>query len=323
MLKQVSLSIVIPCHNEEEVIESSYATIKSLLKKWLDKNVIYEYEIVMVNNGSTDQTLKKMLGLQKKDSNIIILDLRRNYEYQGSILSGLLNSTKEITVSIDADLQDDPSKIEEMIEKYNEGYGMVLGVRNDRSSDSFLKRFTAQFYYKILTLFHVNVEYNHGDFRLVDRTIINELKKYTETNLFLRGILLDIEPNYAVVYYKRRPRNMGETKFRFFHLFALGWDGISSFTAFPLYLLLFAGLVFYVCSLLFICCAIFIKLFMSQIAVPGWASTFAIISFFTGLNVLFTGIVGLYLYKVFNEVKNRPLFLIRNKFAKKIKEPEL
>lgn len=311
--KKVSLSIVLPCHNEQDVITHSYNRLYQLIKQW-EKTCLSCYEIIMVNNGSTDNTLEKMLKIQKLDSNVIVLDLRTNYGYQGSITAGLYNATKECIVTIDADLQDDPEKIPEMIAKYNEGFELVLGVRKDRSADTFIKRLTANIYYKVLKVLGIKSVMHHGDFRLLSNSLLQDMKKYNERNRFLRGLIFEIESKYACVYYKRTPRQAGESKFKSLDLFSLGWDGITSFSNTPIKFVLFFGFILFLSSLLGICYVLFCK-FVFERTVPGWASTLILLLFFAGMQNLFLGIIGEYLSKIFIEVKQRPIFLIRKKYV--------
>ncbi len=213
MAKLSSLSIVLPCHNEELVIHETWLFLNDLVKKWEGK-IISGHEFVMVNNGSTDKTLEKMLEITGKDPSVIVVDLRRNYGYQGSITAGMFAATKDMVVTIDSDLQDDPLKIEEMVQKYDEGYEMVLGVRSNRQSDSFFKRWTAAAYYYVLKKLSVESVSHYGDFRLLSRHLIEDLKKFPERNRYLRGMVLQLESKYALVNYDRRKRQLGETKFR-------------------------------------------------------------------------------------------------------------
>lgn len=314
MKKLVSLSIVIPCHNEEEVIESTYQELKKLIDQWM-KKIINGYEIVLVNNGSTDRTLDKMLGLLNKDKNIVILDLRRNYGFQGSITAGVYNATKDVIVTIDADLQDDPAKIKDMIEKYNEGYDLVLGVRGNRDSDSFFKRLSAELFYKTLKLFGVKSVYNHGDYRLISKSLVQDFKKFNERNRYIRSMIFEMESKFASVFYNRQKRKAGKSKFNIFNLFSFGLEGITSFSNKPIRFVFFVGVFMFIISMLGIIYATFVKfLFKQQVA--GWASTVTIISFFSGIQNLLLAIVGEYISKIYIEVKQRPIFLIRKIYKK-------
>ena len=309
-----SLSIVIPCHNEEAVLPSTYATLKSLLSQW-QVRLISDYEIVLVNNGSTDQTLEVMLDLQKEDTNIVIVDLRNNYGYQGSITAGLHHATKNMVVSIDADLQDDPAKIGEMIEKYSEGYDMVLGVRQSRKSDRFLKRMTAQWYYKFLHHMHIKSVFNHGDFRLLSRTLVDEFKKLNERNRYIRGMILNLDNHYTTVTYDRTKRKAGKPKFDAKSLFALSLDGITSFSTGPIRVISILGIFMSFVSIVGMIYVLYVK-FIRGVEVPGWAFLAIVIIFFGGLQNLSIGIIGEYIGKIYIESKQRPLYHVRKIYKK-------
>lgn len=317
MKSAVSLSIVIPCHNEEEVIADSYRTLKKLIDQW-KKEIISDYEIVMVNNGSTDNTLREMLNIQQNDHNVVIVDLRKNYGFQGSITAGVYNATKDVIVTIDADLQDDPTKIKDMILKYMEGYDLVLGVRSSRKVDSFFKRFTADLYYRLLKLLGIQSVYNHGDFRLISRELAEDFKKYGERNRFIRSIIFEMESKYAVVYYERQKRKAGKSKFNIPALISFGLEGITSFSNKPIRLVFFIGLFMFFLSILGVFYALVSKVILG-VKVAGWTSTVIIISFFSGIQNLLLGIVGEYISKIYIEVKERPIFLIRKIYKKEEK----
>ncbi len=313
MEKLPSLSIVIPCHNESEVLPGTWARVKELTEAW-EGRLISGHELVMVNNGSTDDTLEKMIGISRQDPHVVIVDLRRNYGYQGSITAGLFTASKDMIVSLDADLQDPPEKIEEMIGKYREGYEMVLGVREDRSKDLFLKRWTADLYYRFLKMIGVESVPHHGDFRLLSRALVEELKKFPERNRYLRGMVLQLESKYAVVSYARRERKAGETKFDANRLLEFAIDGITSLTNAPLRLIVTCGLLIFAASLLGILYVFYIKFFTDR-NVPGWAFIALAIMLFGGLQSLFLGVLGEYIAKNYLEAKQRPLFLIRKVYT--------
>ncbi|PHR69800.1 MAG: glycosyltransferase [Arcobacter sp.] len=315
MIKKLeTLSIVIPCYNEEEVIYESYTIIKKLLNKWCN-TIISDYEIILVNNGSTDNTFKEMYKIYQEDKNIVILDLRNNFGYQGSISAGLFNASKDMIVTVDSDLQDDPSKIEDMILKYYDGYDLVLGIRQNRGSDSFLKKHTAQAYYKLLNLLGVNSVYNHGDFRLMSKSLLEDFKNYSEKNRYLRGIITNLESKYACVYYDRLKRTKGESKFNISSLLSLAIDGITSFSAIPIRFISIFGIFMFFFSILGVIYVIYEK-FVNNVEVPGWAFTSILIMLFGGLNSLFIGIVGEYVGKTYIETKQRPIFTIRKKYKR-------
>lgn len=311
-----SLSIVIPCHNEEEVLQSTYTRLKEIIDP-LVSHKISSYELVFVNNGSTDTTIQKMLALFEKDSNVVIVDLRNNFGYQGSITAGLHHAVNDMIVTIDADLQDDPEKIEEMVDKHYEGYDLVLGVRESRKSDSFFKRTSAEAFYKLISLLGVKSVKNHGDYRLMSKGLLNDFKQYNERNRYIRGIILSLESQYAIVKYPRSAREAGETKFNFKRLIGLAFDGITSFSIAPIRMIVFLGLTLFSLSLIGIFYILYLK-FFAGIAVEGWAFIALSISLFGGLNSLFIGVIGEYVGKSYIESKQRPNFSVRKIYTNKI-----
>ena len=302
-----NLSIVIPCFNEEEVLPQTYNELKNIINNLSNIN---KHQLVFVNNGSNDNTLKVLLSLKEKDVNIKILDLRNNYGYQGSITAGLYNSDFDIIISIDADLQDDASKIPEMIDNYYSGFEMVLGVRRSRNTDSFLKSFFSISFYKFLSLLGAKTIYNHGDFRLLSKNLVNNLKMYNEKNRYLRGIILKLENNYKCVYYDRKKRTKGKSKFRPLDLINLALDGITSFSVFPIKLIFISGILMFLGSLILLSTLIF-TYFSNGIAIEGWTSTIFLILFFGGIQNIYMGILGEYISKTYIETKSRPIYQIR------------
>lgn len=310
-----SLSVVIPCHNEEEILDSSYKKLKKILDPLVGYKIA-SYELVFVNNGSTDSTIEKMLALHEKDKNVAIVDLRNNFGYQGSITAGLHHASNDMIVTIDADLQDDPNKIEDMVEKHYEGFDLVLGVRENRESDSFFKRNSAEMFYKLIGVLGINSVRNHGDFRLMSKGLLNDFKQYHERNRYIRGMILSLENKYAIVKYPRSAREAGETKFNFKRLVGLAFDGITSFSIAPIRIIVFLGLIMFGLSLIGISYILYQK-FFAGVPVEGWAFVALSISLFGGLNSLFIGIIGEYVGKNYIESKQRPNFTVREFYTKK------
>ena len=307
------LSIVVPCHNEEEVLFSTHHTLRGFCDAWLLRGLIRDYELVFVNNGSGDKTLDVMLDIYNRDTHAVIVDLRKNFGVQGSFSAGLFEATGDVVVTIDADLQDDASKIEDMIQKYYEGYEMVLGVRMNRDSDTFFKRITAQAFYKTLKMMGIQSVYNHADFRLLSRALVVELKKFPERVRYLRGLIFEIESRYACVYYSRQKRKLGKSKFNVFSLFTLAFDGITSFTSTPIRLISIMGFAMFLFSL-FGFIYVFYSKFILFRDVPGWASLALIILFFGGIQNLALGIIGEYIAKMYLETKRRPIYIVKKEY---------
>lgn len=304
-----SLSIVLPCYNEEEVINDSYTTLMDLIENDF-KEFISSYEIVLVNNGPSDSTLDKMLAIHNENKNVVIVDLRNNFGYQGSISAGLHHASNDMIVTIDADLQDEPKKILEMVKMHYQGYDLVLGIRENRDSDNFFKKHSAQIYYKLLNRLGVNSVYNHGDFRLMSKSLLEDFKNYTERNRYIRSLILNLDNKYGCVYYKRSERQKGTSKFNISSLFSLAIDGITSFSVTPIRFISIFGIALFLVSILGMLYVLYEK-FINNVDVPGWAFTSILIMIFGGLNSLFIGVIGEYIGKTYIETKQRPVFTVR------------
>jgi glycosyltransferase involved in cell wall biosynthesis len=306
----VTLAIVVPCHNEQEVLETSAAVllarIESLVHQGLAASSSY---LCLVDDGSTDRTWELIRTLNAADPRIHGLKLARNFGHQGAVLAGLMECTADVAITIDADLQDDDACITEMLRKHREGFDIVLGVRDDRSSDSIFKRATAQAYYRLLRSFGVRLVYNHADYRLLSGRAIAELRQYQETNLFLRGIVPLLGYRSAIVGYARKARFAGESKYPLRKMLALAWQGITSFSVTPLRMVSGLGLIFALGSMGVSIWALVVKL-LGSAAVPGWASTVIPMYFLGGVQILCLGVIGEYIGKIYLETKRRPRYAI-------------
>ncbi|MFH1957661.1 MAG: glycosyltransferase family 2 protein [bacterium] len=314
MLRKIELlSIVVPCHNEEEPLKITHYRLTEVLESLLFSKDISNYEIIFVDNGSTDSTLEVLKNIFALDEHTRIISLRANFDYQGSITAGLFHARGDVVITIDADLQDPPEKIKEMLEWYKKGYDLVLGVRENRSVDCVCKRFFSGMYYRFLKFLGVNIVYNHGDFRLMSGALVNEFNKLPERNRFIRGMILQLESRYAIVKYKRERRKAGKSKFGALELFSLATDGIVSFSYVPLKISSVTGVIFFFLGLVGALWVLYIKIFTN--VVPGWASTVLPIFFIGGVQLFFLGLIGEYIGKLYVEVKRRPLFLVREEYT--------
>lgn len=307
------LSVVIPCHNEEEVLQVAHERLGSLLNNMVNNKRISDYELIYVDNGSSDNTLGELKKIFESDLHARIISLRRNFGFQGSLSAGLFHVKGDAVVTIDADLQDPPEKIEEMITHFEQGYDLVLGIREDRSSDSFFKRFFSSNYYRLMKLMGVNIVHNHGDFRLMAKSLVQEFNALPERNRLIRAMVLQLESRYAVVFYTRQRRKAGRSKFNIGSLFSLGLDGIVSFTYFPLRMTSIVGILMSIFALIGVFWVMYIKLFTDEF-IPGWASTLLPILALGGLQLLFLGVIGEYIGRLYVEIKQRPLFIVREEF---------
>ena len=306
------LAIVVPCYNEEEVLKIASEALRGVLDDLVAREkVAPESFILFVNDGSRDRTWELIEEEHRLyPGQIRGVKLAGNVGHQFALTAGLLTAMErcDVTVSIDADLQDDVTVIEEMIDKFHEGNDIVYGVRRERKTDTFFKRTTAQAFYKLMALMGVKTVYNHADFRLMSRRAVEHFSLYKETNLFLRGMMPLIGYQTDNVYYDRKERVAGESKYPLKKMLALAFNGISSFSVKPISMITGLGLFIIVCSV-FAAIYALISYFTGSV-VPGWTSLILSIWFLGGLQLMAGGMVGQYIGKIYMEVKQRPRYNI-------------
>lgn len=306
------LAIVVPCYNEEEVLKIASEALRNVLQDLIQKEKIAEDSFILfVNDGSKDRTWELIEEEHAAyPTKICGVKLAGNVGHQFALTAGLMTAKdmSDVTVSIDADLQDDVNVIEEMIDKFHAGCDIVYGVRRERKTDTFFKRTSAQMFYKLMSLMGVKTVYNHADFRLMSRRAVEEFAKYKETNLFLRGMMPLIGYQTDNVYYDRRERVAGESKYPLKKMLALAFNGISSFSVKPISLILGMGLFIIFASAVALVYALIS--YCTGHVVPGWTSLILSIWFLGGLQLLAIGLVGQYIGKIYIEVKQRPRYNI-------------
>ena len=305
-----TLYIVIPCFNEEEVIEKSYKIISNKLKQLIkDKYIKNDSMIVLIDDGSKDSTWNKIKKLNR-NKNCIGIKLSKNFGHQNALLAGLLYSKDycDITISMDADMQDDIDILENFIIEYNNGNDIVYGVRNDRKKDSFFKRKTALMFYKIMNKLGTNTIYNHADYRLISKKVLDCLDNYKEVNLFLRGLFPLMGFNSTCIYYSRKERIAGKTKYNIKKMVNFAVDGITSFSIKPIRIITLIGFIIFSISIIMIIYALIS--YISGKIVEGWTSIMCSIWMIGGLQLLALGIIGEYVGKSYMEVKHRPRYII-------------
>jgi len=303
------LALVVPCYNEEAVIKISSEVLRGTLEDLIGKQKIAADSFVLfVDDGSKDRTWELIEEEHKQHEKIKGLKLAGNVGHQFALTAGLITAKdlSDVTVSIDADLQDDVAVIEEMIDKFHAGNDIVYGVRNDRSSDSFFKRFTAQGFYKLMAAMGVKTVYNHADFRLMSKRAVEQFSKYEESNLFLRGMMPLIGYQTDSVYYERKERVAGESKYPLKKMLALAFNGISSFSIKPISLIMTLGIVIIFLSFLAAVYAL-ISYFTGHVT-AGWTSLILSIWFLGGVQLVSVGLIGQYIGKIYIEVKHRPRY---------------
>lgn len=309
--KNKKLFIVIPCYNEEEVLNETTNQLKEkMLKLIKDKIISDESKIMYVNDGSKDSTWALIKSLSKKEKIVTGITLSRNRGHQNALVAGLLTAKKyaDVIISMDADLQDDINAIDEMLEKYYNGCDIVYGVRSARKKDTFFKRVTAEGFYKFMTFLGVDCVYNHADYRLTSKRVLDEFENYKEVNLFLRGIFPLIGFKSDKVYYERNERFAGESKYPLKKMLNFAWDGITSFSVKPLRIICIIGFSILFISLCMMAYSLIRKL--TGNTVDGWTFLSISIWFIGGLQMISIGIIGEYIGKVYSESKARPRYII-------------
>ncbi len=306
------LAIVVPCYNEEEVLKMASEALRGVLNDLVQKGKIAaDSFILFVNDGSKDRTWELIEEEhQLHPVQVCGVKLAGNVGHQYALTAGLLTAKdmSDVTVSIDADLQDDVAVIEEMIDKYHEGNDIVYGVRKERKTDTFFKRTTAQGFYKLMDWMGVKTIYNHADFRLMSKRAVEHFSRFKESNMYLRGMMPLIGYKTDSVYYDRKERAAGESKYPFKKMLALAFNGISSFSVKPITMIVGLGVFIIFCAFVAAVYA-FISYFAGNV-VPGWTSLILSIWLLGGIQLIAIGIVGLYIGKIYMEVKNRPRYNI-------------
>ena len=310
------LAIVVPCYNEEEVIEMSNSVLVEKLKDLMDEGLISDDSyIYYVNDGSKDNTWNILERLHERYSCVNCLKLSRNRGHQNAVMAGMMSAMDncDCCITIDADLQDDVNVIRDMIINYLKGDQIVLGVRSKRDKDTFFKRFTAQTFYKIMNWMGAQTVQDHADFRLMSNLVLHELEKYNESNLFLRGVIMELGFSRSIVYFERKERLAGESKYPLSKMIGLAVDGITSFSIKPIKLVRSLGILFTILSML--AAVIFFILFLCNVAVSGWVAVLLAIFFMGGIQLISIGIIGEYVGKTYVESKHRPRYIVeRNLF---------
>ena len=310
-MKDSVLYIVVPCYNEEEVLPETAKRLREKLRALTEAGRISaKSRILFVNDGSRDKTWQLIVRLHNTDPIFSGVNLSRYRGHQNALLAGLMTARDraDMVVSMDADLQDDINAVDGMVDAYHEGFEVVYGVRSKRETDTFFKRFTAEGFYKVMLALGVNIVYNHADYRLMSRRAVEGLAQFKEVNLFLRGIVPQIGYKWTTVTYERAERFAGESKYPLKKMLAFAADGITSFSIKPIRLVLTAGVVVFMVSLIMLLYALISKLAGGTAA--GWTSLMGSIWLIGGIQLLSLGVIGEYIGKIYNETKARPRFII-------------
>ncbi len=310
------ISVVAPAYNEEEVLVEFYRRVVAVLQA-----TGAEYEIVLVNDGSRDQTLGLMLSLQKIDPCVSVIDLSRNFGKEIALTAGLDHTKGDVVVVLDSDLQDPPELIPEMLNVWREGYDVVYGVRSHRDGETWFKKTTAKYFYRLIqAVSRVDIPNDTGDFRLMSRRAVVDLLRLREEHRFMKGLFAWIGFPAKPIYYRRDPRAAGETKWNYWNLWNFALEGITSFTVAPLKVATYVGLLVAVLALLY---GVFViwKAMVFGDTVKGYPSLMAVILFLGGVQLISVGVLGEYIGRIFNEVKRRPLYLLNRKQLSSLPAP--
>lgn len=308
------LIIVVPCYNEQEVLPITapmfLAKIKSLAQAG---QITQDSRVMFVNDGSRDDTWNIITRLSEEDEHYIGISQSRNRGHQNAVLAGLMTAKDmcDITISIDCDGQDDINAMDGMVAAYHEGCEIVYGVRSRRDTDTFFKRFTAESFYKLLNAMGAEVVYNHADYRLISSRALQELAKFREVNIFLRGMVPLVGFKSTSVYYERSERAAGKSHYPLSKMLALAFDGITSLSIKPIKMIFVLGLIVALISFVGIIWAV-VEAILGN-TVGGWASTTCIICFLSGVQLISIGVIGEYIGKIYMEVKHRPRYIISEK----------
>ena len=311
MKKNNTLYVVVPCYNEEEVLKKTTKRLKEKLSYLIkEKKISDKSKVMYVNDGSKDKTWEIIKKINEKEKLFTGISLSRNKGHQNALLAGLMTAKNyaDIVISMDADLQDDINAIDEMLDKYYSGCEIVYGVRSSRKKDSWFKKTTAQGFYKFMKCMGVEVVYNHADYRLTSKRVLDAFEDYKEVNLFLRGMFPLVGFKSDVVYYERKERFAGESKYPLKKMLNFAWDGITSFSVRPIRLILNLGIIMFIVSLLILIYSLVVKLLGRT--VDGWTFIVCSIWLVSGVQMLSLGIIGEYIGKVYSETKGRPRFII-------------
>lgn len=300
------ITIICPCYNEADVIEMFVARLVEVLG-----SDISDFELVCVNDGSTDSTLPKLLTLQKGELRLRIIDLSRRFGKEAALAAGLDHADGEAVIVIDADLQDPPELIPKMIDAWRKGNKVVVARRSDRSSDTIAKRQFARAFYRLHNVISdTQIPLDVGDFRLLDREVVDVLCKLPERQRFMKGLFSWIGFDYAVVDYTREQRASGKTKFSWWRLWNLGLEGITSFSTAPLRIWTYIGLFISATAMLY-GAYIVIRTFAFGVDVPGYASLLTAVLFLGGIQLVSLGVIGEYVGRIYMESKGRPIYVVR------------
>ncbi|WP_342043206.1 glycosyltransferase family 2 protein [Bacillus sp. OTU2372] len=309
-MKNIKYSIIVPVFNEEEVIQQTYQRLITVMD-----STDAPYELLFINDGSKDRTEEILIEIGITDARVKLINFSRNFGHQVAISAGIDYAQGEAVVIIDADLQDPPELILDMIEKWMEGYEVVYARRLSRKGESFFKKKSASLFYRTLrSMTDIDIPLDTGDFRLMDRKVVQQMKGLHEKNRFVRGMASWVGFRQTAIEYERDERAAGETKYPLKRMLKLSMDGITSFSYKPLKLASYAGGLLAITGLIYMFYVFYLKIF-TEATIPGWSSLIIIQLFFSSFVLILLGVMGEYIGRIYDETKNRPLYIVRDHYG--------
>jgi len=309
-MREIEISVVVPMFNEISNIEDLFSRLVSVLTSVTDS-----FEIVCVNDGSSDGTMEKLLELKGNDPHFVFIDLARNFGKEIALTAGIDHAKGQAVIPIDSDLQDPPELITEFVEKWREGYEVVYAQRRTRKGETFFKLTSANLFYRALNkMTDIHIPPNTGDYRLLDRRVVEVLKQMPERSRFMKGLFAWVGFRQVAVQFDRDPRFSGETKWNYLKLWRLALDGITSFSSVPLKFWSYMGMGIALSSFVYML-FLLIRTTFFQVDVPGYASIMVMILFLGGIQLIGIGILGEYIGRIFDEVKHRPMYVVKKHYS--------
>lgn len=310
----MKLAIIIPCYNEEEVLNELAKRLKGALTRCQESGEIKNYELIFVDDGSTDKTPALLRGIAQEEKKAKVISFSRNFGHQIAISAGIEYSDADAAIIMDADLQDPPEIIPAIVRKWKEGFKVVHMKRKSRAGEGLIKKILAKVFYRFINwVSYIEIPRDVGDFKLLDKAVVNYLKEIKEHHRFMRGLEVLAGFNQAILEYDREARFAGKPKYSFWKSFRLAIDGITSFSSRPLRIVTFLGVLGIISSICLTAYAIISKVMLPQKVLPGWTSLLISLTFFSGIQLFSLGLIGEYVGRIYEEVKNRPLYVVREK----------
>lgn len=312
----VVISVVAPCYNEEGNVPRLYERIREVMD-----DIGENWELILVNDGSTDRTLYEMMSLRDEDYRVKIVNFARNFGHQTAVTAGMDFATGQAVVLIDADLQDPPELIKDMLQKWREGFHVVYAVRAERRGETFFKKLTAKLFYRLIyRITDINIPLDTGDFRLMDRRVVNAVSQMREHNRFIRGLTSWVGFRQTGVEYVREERQHGETKYPLRKMVKFALDAITGFSYFPLQVAIYISFMLGVLAVLALPIVVFMRLATSEAFLEGQATTLSVVLFLSAFQFFFFFLMGQYIARVYDEVRGRPLYVVADTYG--LKDPD-